>query len=1057
MGLPVEVNPLFLENQYAIQRSLRFRSSVTAYLNRTFGTPTNEKIWTWSAWVKRGKLGAFQTLFSASTGASPAYDGFRFTDTDTLQFFTAGAVTVNLQTTAVYRDPSSWYHIVLSYNATTTSVVLYVNGVQQTLTGTTVSNTTYSFNRASTPHAMQVQVINNGYTNFPDDGYLAEVNFIDGQALLPTAFGQYNEFGVWSPRKYSGSYGTNGFYLPFTDTSALTSSLTGNVGLGRDFSGNSNYWITNNISIAGSSYTSYTSGSGTYTVPAGITSINYLVVGGGGGGAYFGGGGGGGGVLAGQLSVTPGQTISYSVGGGGNGSTSNGTDGTNGTSSTFGSVTALGGGGGGSSTTNGVAGGSGGGGSRLGTGGAGTTGQGFAGGNGTTNGSTYFNAGGGGGATAVGGNAIAVAGNTQGGGTGGAGYTWINGSVYGGGGGGGGYGANGGPGGSGGGGSGGGDFNTNTAGTANTGGGGGGGKSGGSGSNGGSGIIIISIGGATTYDAMTDVPPPSTIQNVAAGNYAVMNPLSNPIGAIFTLSDGNLSYSCSASSGNAPKMTANATMALGSGKFYWEMIPTNTNPVLGVASELTFSSPYGAAYASVYNTSQQQTAGITYSGTTFTFIANDIIGFAWDGTALTMACYKNNVLIGTFSGFSSTTNYFPHIEANSSASATTAVVNFGQRPFSYTPPSGFRPLNSNNLPMPTIPNGAKVMAAVTYSGNNGTQPISSTSTNSGNNPLSTTFQPDLVWIKSRTSTDWNGFFDAVRTAGKVIWSNSTSVEVTNDVNGYLSAFNASGSNGFTVTAGSSTAAGVNATGNNYVAWQWNAGGAPTPNNNTDGSITSTVSVNKSAGFSIVTYTGTAANATVGHGLGVAPSMIITKRRTTFTSGWGVWHTALAATEYLLLNTTDAKLTAATAWNSTLPTSTVFSVGNASFCNGSVDAYVCYAWTPIAGYSSMGSYTGNGSTDGPMIFTGMRPRFLMIKRTDAVGNWVIQDTSRSTYNQSQANLYPNLSNAEDTTTSYFDILSNGFKLRQVENNTNNSGGTYIYLAFAENPFKLALAR
>jgi hypothetical protein len=215
-------------------------------------------------------------------------------------------------------------------------------------------------------------------------------------------------------------------------------------------------------------------------------------------------------------------------------------------------------------------------------------------------------------------------------------------------------------------------------------------------------------------------------------------------------------------------------------------------------------------------------------------------------------------------------------------------------------------------------------------------------------------------------------------------------------------------------------------------------------------------VNTTAGFSVVTYTGTGANATVGHGLGVAPKMIIAKSRGTAGTNWGVWHTSLTSyAYYLLLNSTAAQATAANALQA-LPTSTVVSVGSSSIFNDS-STMVMYCFAEVAGYSKFGSYTGNGSTDGPFVFCGFRPRFVMVKRSDSTGSWIILDSSRDTYNVASAELAANASTAEASPYSQKDFLSNGFKLRNTQSDNNASGGTYIFAAFAENPFKNSLAR
>jgi hypothetical protein len=277
-------------------------------------------------------------------------------------------------------------------------------------------------------------------------------------------------------------------------------------------------------------------------------------------------------------------------------------------------------------------------------------------------------------------------------------------------------------------------------------------------------------------------------------------------------------------------------------------------------------------------------------------------------------------------------------------------------------------------------------------------------------------------------------------------SNTTTAETT-DTQG-LTAF---GSSGFTV--------GTNTDYNNlaatYVAWNWKAGG--TAVSNTNGSITSSVSANTTSGCSVVGYTGTGANATVGHGLGVAPSMIIVKTRSVAANDWRVYHASLGATKYINLNEALAAAVYALNWNNTEPTSSVFTIGTNSAVNTSAGTYVAYCFAAIKGFSAFGSYTGNGSADGPFVYTGFRPRWVMVKRTDTSGNpWCIQDIARNPTNQMGINLYPN-SNPAEINESPLDCLSNGFKVRNAGGNFNTSSGTYIYACFAENPFQNALAR
>jgi hypothetical protein len=250
----------------------------------------------------------------------------------------------------------------------------------------------------------------------------------------------------------------------------------------------------------------------------------------------------------------------------------------------------------------------------------------------------------------------------------------------------------------------------------------------------------------------------------------------------------------------------------------------------------------------------------------------------------------------------------------------------------------------------------------------------------------------------------------------------------------------------------------------YVGWQWQAGQGTT-SSNTAGSITSTVSVNASAGFSIVTFAvpSSGTTGTVGHGLGVTPAFIVAKGRGA-SDNWVVWHKSATTTvdQYLRLNTSDAVTSTTGAWGSAVPNSTTFGLKSGTLLADSQNA-VAYCWSEIAGFSKFGSYTGNGSTDGTFVYTGFRPKFVMFKRTDSTGNWVIFDTSRSTSNQVSKYLIANSSGAEgdDGTISgswQVDYLSNGFKLKATgESTVNPNGATIAYVAFAENPFKNSLAR
>lgn len=359
--------------------------------------------------------------------------------------------------------------------------------------------------------------------------------------------------------------------------------------------------------------------------------------------------------------------------------------------------------------------------------------------------------------------------------------------------------------------------------------------------------------------------------------------------------------------------------------------------------------------------------------------------------------------------------------------------------------------------MPTtfaVPDGRTAMAATLWTGTQAARTID-------NSVNGVSFQPDLIWTKSRSAVESHRLSDSVRGGnGTVLYelnSNETAAEGTDtDVSGFAT-------NGFTIRAGSNS---PNVTGRTYVGWQWKANG--TAVTNTAGSITSSVSANTTAGFSIATYTGNAVDgATVGHGLGVAPKMVITGGRNPG-NNWRVFHASLPASNNLYLNAVNAQdniTSTAGGGIGTSPTSTTFSLvtgagGNPNNVNGNGYTFVAYCFAEIAGYSKLGSYTGNGSTDGPFVYTGFRPRFILLKcssNSTSSTVWTIFDTSRSPYNASVNELYPNSSAAEGVDSNGIDILSNGFKPRRNSEYANLSGWTYIYYAVAENPFAYANAR
>ena len=771
---------------YSVGKSLRFRSSASAYLNRTFGTPTNNKIFTWSGWLKFGTINSslYPVLFGVNTGTDELlFGGSGGSYPSQLIYNMNGAVAANITTSQTFRDPSAWYHIMVAVDTTQATasnrIKLYVNGAQVTALAT---STYPSQNYTPTMNSAVSHQIGNDGTGRLLDGYLAEVNFIDGQALTPSSFGAYDTNGVWQPAKYSGSFGTNGFYLNFGNTTSTTT-------LGYDTSGNSNNWTTNNISL--------------------------------------------------------------------------------------------------------------------------------------------------------------------------------------------------------------------TAGS--------------------------------TYDSMTDSP---TVTSASVANYAVLNPVVPQPANTWSLSNGNLNLS-------EAYQGAPSTISMSSGKWYWEITPlSNTSSVnmrIGIAPQgypIGNNTPGDITGSYAYVSNGQKASGGTYTSYGATFTDNDVIGIALDLTGGTITFYKNGTSQGT--AFSSISGTFFALTGSGSSTANTLAANFGQRPFTYTPPTGFNALNTYNLPSSNVPNGAAYMAATTYTGTGASLTIN----NGTNTTIGTTFQPDLVWMKSRSAATDHALFDVVRGTTLELISDSTAAETTQATG--LTAF---GSTGFTIGA----EAKLNTSTATYVGWQWKANGAGV--SNTNGSITSTVSANTTAGFSVVTFTSQASGTgTVGHGLGVAPSLFIVKQRTAAT-GWAVYTSSTGNTGYLTLNSTAAFATDANQWANTSPTSSVFTLG-LNFV-GSVST-VAYCWAAVAGYSAFGSYTGNGSTDGPFIYLGFRPRWIMIKSASQVNQWLIVDTSRDTYNINTNFLAPQSSAAEGSASEY-DILSNGFKLRAGDGGWNGSGETLIYAAFAENPLNYSRAR
>jgi hypothetical protein len=560
----------------------------------------------------------------------------------------------------------------------------------------------------------------------------------------------------------------------------------------------------------------------------------------------------------------------------------------------------------------------------------------------------------------------------------------------------------------------------------------------------------FSVTAGAGNDSLVDSPTLYGVDTGAGGevrgNYCTFNPLDKA--SEVTVVNGNLDVTWSDVNGHSIR----STIAMKSGKWYTE-VTVGGNSSIGIATQsFNMTSWVGSdANSWAYAPNGQKVTASSYSSFGTALSNGNIVGIAFDADSGKLWFSLNGTWqasgspsTGANPAFTVTTaiDYFLAIGYWTSPTTNVNSFNTGQRPFAYTAPSGFKALCTQNLPTPTI--GAttatqanKYFDAVLRNGGGSSGGTYSTTVNMANGAL--------LWDKTRNQASSNYLMDSVRGISKLLSSNGTSGDITD-----AAWFTNFGSNSYT------TGATDWGTGVTIVDWIWAAGAGTT---NTAGSITSTVGASTTSGFSIVTYTGTGANATVGHGLGVAPSFIIVKRRDDGSS-WNCYHISLGASQYIQIDGTGAAATNTGVWNNTAPTSSVFSIGTAfGGVNTNGGTHVAYCFAPIAGYSAFGSYTGNGSTDGPFVYTGFRPAYVLVKRSSSAGtNWQILDTKRSTYNVMADYLYASAANAESYDTSVgIDSLSNGFKIRGTDGNVNSNGATYIYMAFAESPFKYSIAR
>tara|TARA_B100000427_G_scaffold176622_1_gene146927 strand:+ start:12578 stop:15043 length:2466 start_codon:yes stop_codon:yes gene_type:complete len=575
--------------------------------------------------------------------------------------------------------------------------------------------------------------------------------------------------------------------------------------------------------------------------------------------------------------------------------------------------------------------------------------------------------------------------------------------------------------------------------------------------------------------AVTSIVSADVVLDSPNRNFAVFNSI---LPIVQDFHEGNLK--CNSTENNFEIQAATVFPSNVSGKWYAEFYIHTVNGStlrvgVGVTSINTNPTLYlGEAADDIgyYEVNDIYRGGSKIADTDASFTAGDIVSVSLDLDAGEVTFRKNNSTMSNGTQ-SLTSNKLYTIATTNYGNTAGVIANFGQDntfsntksdgagaadangvgEFYYSPPSGYLALCAANLSNPGIDPAqdeepADFFNTVLYTGNGSsytdTQAISGVG-----------FSPDFTWIKARSASYSHVLNDRVRGAGKNLFSDSDTTENVGGSTGDL--FTSFDSDGFTVNykyGGGSNAA-VNGNGTTYVAWNWLAGGSAVSNSN--GTITSSASANTKAGFSIVSYTGNgSAGATVGHGLASAPELFITKRRSQ-TDPWQTYVASLGATKRLELDATSAAITSTASFNDTEPNSSVFTLGSGGYGNASSATYIAYCFHSVDGYSKVGSFTGNGSADGAFIYTGFRPAWLMIKSYDQTRNWTIFDNKRTPFNLMDGHLHANASVAEQTGSDEIDFLSNGFKFRSPDADSNYSNFNYIYLAFSEQPFKYANAR
>ena len=572
-------------------------------------------------------------------------------------------------------------------------------------------------------------------------------------------------------------------------------------------------------------------------------------------------------------------------------------------------------------------------------------------------------------------------------------------------------------------------------------------------------IQDVRVYNTAKYKGGFDVPRPYTpvgiatwraVSDCTANNFATWNLISKDgyTGTELIFTGGNLSLNSDGATGD--RATFGTIGISTTSKCYFE------NYLINDGGTYQWYVGINTTFMYVLNNSTRfYLNGVYQDAISETNSTGDIFSVKFDGATREVEWYKNGVKYDRTYTQDVSDSYLPRITLAAGADVRT---NFGQNPtfsgnttagtfadsnskglFKYEPPTDFLALCEDNLPTPAIKNPGKYFKTVLWDGDG----------NSGRSITGIGFTPDLVWIKERTSTSSHELFNSIVGPALKLSSNAADVESVNTSS--LVSFD---NDGFSVGSGGA----VNESGQIYVAWCWRAG-AGTTSTNTDGSITSVVSVNQDAGFSIVSYTGDGSEgATIGHGLdGKTPGFIIVKNREA-EENWQVGHTSLGWTKRVFLDLTAEEQQPTSAWNDTAPTSSVITLGNGNLANQSSKKHIAYCWAEVEGFSKFGSYVGNGNADGPFVYCGFKPALVIGKRTDTANWWYMIDSARDSENVVENIVAANANTAENTYgTEKYDFLSNGFKLRQSGVGANANGGTYIFAAFAESPFQTANAK